>query len=177
MKKIVTLALAVLAAAMAYSAEMASQKWVKMKLQEMLDGSGVSEAVSNAVGRIIDPYVADAVSNSLAVTKAISPMAVDAGTNGTIFAFFEPASVQTLVATNSANMTITNGTLFAWAGNGVYTNAQIADELRLELRPVCRDERNRHVHLAGRVRRDWDLYYADAGGSADRGGIKWIRRG
>jgi hypothetical protein len=50
-------------------------------------------------------------------------MAVDAGTNGMIYATFEPASVYALCVTNSLNAAITNGTLFAYVADGVYTNA------------------------------------------------------
>lgn len=125
MKRRLTAAFAAIALA-AFAADMASQKWVLLKINEAFAGSGAAEtAASNAVSRIVGPMVSEAVSNSLAVTKAISPMAVDAGTNGMIFAFFEPATVQTLVATNSLNAAITNGAMFAWVGDGVFTNANL----------------------------------------------------
>lgn len=125
MKRRITAAFAAIALA-AFAADMASQKWVVMKIVEAFDGSGAAEiAASNAVSRVVGPLVSEAVSNSLAVTKAISPMVVDAGTNGTIYAFFEPATVWTLSVTNSLNSAITNGALFAWVGDGVFTNAQL----------------------------------------------------
>lgn len=125
MRKLLLTACVALAACAAYSANMASQKWVEMKISELLAGKGVDVAVSNAVSVLVPPYVAEAVSNSLAITKAISPMAVEAGTNGMVYAFFEPATVPTLMATNSLNSTITNGSLFAWNDGGVYTNAAL----------------------------------------------------
>lgn len=91
-----TVAFAVVAA---WAANMASQNWVEMKLDE--------------------------VEKRLLVSRAVLPMAVDAGTNGTVYAFYEAASVASLSVTNSANESVTNGTLFAWAGDGVYTNAAI----------------------------------------------------
>lgn len=97
MKKIGMMAVAAFAALAAFAANMASQKWVEMKMAEL-------EA-------------------RMSVTHAISPMAVDAGTNGLVTLSFEAASVAALAVTNSANATITNGALFAWAGNGSYTNA------------------------------------------------------
>lgn len=122
MKKMATLALAALMAAVAHSANMASQKWVEMKLKEL----GAYGVLTNETTKaLIEQMVAEAVSNSLAITEAISPIMADAGTNGTFYAYFEPASVAALAVTNSANATITNGTLFAWAGNGVYTNAPL----------------------------------------------------
>lgn len=125
MKRKLAAAFAAIALA-AFAADMASQKWVIMKITEAFDGSGAAEvAASNAVSRVVGPMVSNAVSNSLAVTKAISPMAVDAGTNGMIYAFFEPATVQTLTVTNSLNAAITNGALFAWVGDGVFTNAHL----------------------------------------------------
>jgi hypothetical protein len=99
MKKVMIAALAVSAALAAFAANMASQKWVEMRMADL-------EARLN-------------------VTRAISPMAVDAGTNGTYYAFFESASEYALSVTNSANSTITNGALFAWNGGGVYTNAAL----------------------------------------------------
>ena len=86
-------------AAAAFAANMASQKWVEMKIDELRAEIGV--------------------------TRAISPMAVDAGTNGTIYAFFDPATHPALSVTNSANASITNGALFAWVGSGVYTNSEL----------------------------------------------------
>lgn len=114
MRKMLTIAAFVaLAACPSFAADMASQKWVEMRL-------------TNAATRAwIYATVNEAVSNSLAITKAISPMAVDAGTNGMVYAFFEPATVMTLMATNSLNSTITNGAMFAWIGEGVYTNAAL----------------------------------------------------
>lgn len=97
MRRLTAILLAACVALAASAANMASQKWVEMKLREI---------------------------NAL-VNRSVSPMAVDAGTNGTIYATFEPATVATLVATNSANATITNGAAFAWLGNGIYTNAQL----------------------------------------------------
>ena len=98
MKKALLMAALAALAFPADSANMASQPWVQMKI--------------------------DALRDEFGVTKAVAPMAVDAGTNGTIYAFFEPATIATLVVTNSANAVVTNGALFAWTGNGVYTNAQ-----------------------------------------------------
>lgn len=96
MKKVLAVGACALAAA-AFAANMASQKWVEMKIDELRSEIGV--------------------------TKAVSPMAVDAGTNGTVYAFFEPATVATLVATNSESPVVTNGAMFAWVGDGVYTNS------------------------------------------------------
>jgi hypothetical protein len=100
MKKILVMAALAASSLAATAANMASQPWVLMKLDELRAEFGV--------------------------TKAVSPMAVDAGTNGTVFAFFEPADVAALLATNSTSLVVTNGATFAWVGNGVYTNAQIA---------------------------------------------------
>lgn len=99
MKKVLVMAALAASALAATAANMASQPWVLMKLDELRAEFGV--------------------------TKAVSPMAVDAGTNGTVFAFFEPADVAALVATNSASAVVTNGAMFAWVGDGVYTNSAL----------------------------------------------------
>ena len=112
-KMLAIAALAALAACPSFAADMASQKWVEVRPRIAAPGGWIYATVN------------EAVSNSLAITKAISPMVADAGTNGMVYAFFEPATVPTLMATNSLNSTITNGALFAWNDGGVYTNAAL----------------------------------------------------
>lgn len=98
MRRILAVFACALAAA-AFAANMASQKWVEMKI-------GESE-------------------NRMLVNRSVLPMAVDAGTNGTIYASFEPADVAALSVTNSTNAAIANGMVFAWVGDGSYTNAAL----------------------------------------------------
>ena len=102
MRKLAIIALAVAAFA-ARAADMASQKWVELKLDELVEDLKMMDIV-----------------------KATQPLAFRMGTNGTLYASFARRTEYALSVTNSANAVVTNGALFAWAGNGVYTNAQLA---------------------------------------------------
>ena len=95
MRKLASIALAAAAFALP-AADMASQKWVDMKIRE---AQGLRKADIFAQAKAM-------LDDKLLITKATQPLAFSMGTNGMLFASFARRTVYALMATNSLNATI-----------------------------------------------------------------------
>lgn len=134
MKRSMVSALAALAALASVAADMASQKWVEMKLRQlrgdiMADfaaSGGVTQAwvegyVSNAVNSTVSELAATAVET---YTNGVTTITVGKGTANELSVSIEDASVYALMATNALPAAsaygVTNGAFFVWNGDGTY---------------------------------------------------------
>ena len=129
MRRCVLLAFAALAAFALPAADMASQKWAQIKIDEGLDTCFTNAATRAMVESLVrDAALAEAkrvLGERTLIGKATRPLYFNDGTNIVAVAYLRWRDVPALAVTNSTNATVTNGAVFAWAGGGVYTNAQL----------------------------------------------------